>query len=82
MLRAILVLLNTQSWHLLHSDDHSDTKKEENDQAEIEEAAEYATSHFRKPLEAKDVTLASFQVEIEEIVPYARKYLNIGSEGY
>ena len=82
MLRAIFVLLDTQSWHLLPRCDHSNTEEEEDDLAEIREAAEYVTSHFRKPLEAKGVTLASFQDEIEEIVPYARKYLNISSEGY
>ena len=58
------------------------TEEEEDDLAEIREAAEYVTSHFKKALEAKGVTLASFQDEIKEIIPNARKYLNIGSEGY
>ena len=85
MLRAILVLLDTQSWRLPPTGDHSDkddSQEEEDDLGEIKDAAEYVTSHFRKPLEVKGVTMASFQDEIEEIVPYARKYLSIGSEGY
>ena len=85
MLRAIFVLLDTQSWRLPPTGDHSDkddSQEEEDDLGEIKDAAEYVTSHFRKPLEVKGVTMASFQDEIEEIVPYARKYLSIGSEGY
>ena len=62
----------------------SDTEEKEDDLAltEIQEAVEYLTSHFREPLEAKGVTLESIQDEVEEIVFYARKYLNIGTECY
>ena len=58
----------------------SDTEEKEDDLVltEIQEAVEYLTSHFREPLEAKGVTLESIQDEVEEIVFYARKYLNIG----
>ena len=69
MLRAILVLLDTQSWRSSPRNEHSDTDEEEDDLAEIREAIEYITSHFREPLEAKGVTPANFQDEIEEIVP-------------
>lgn len=81
MLRAILVLLDTQSWQLSPSS-NSEEEDLEDDLAEMREAVEYITSHFREPLEAKGVTMANMQDEIEEIVTYARKYLNIGREGY
>ena len=71
MLRAILVLLDTHSWRPSPRSKHSDTDEEENDLAEIREAVEYITSHFREPLEAKGVTLANIQDEVEEIVLYA-----------
>ena len=78
MLRAILVLLDTQSWQSSPAGEHSDTE-EEDDLIEIREAVEYITSHFREPLEAKGVDLANIQDELEEII--ARKYLSIG-QGY
>ena len=71
MLRAILVLLDTHSWRPSPRSEQSDTDEEENDLAEIREAVEYITSHFREPLEAKGVTLANIQDEVEEIVLYA-----------
>ena len=86
MLRTILVFLDTKSWLSLASSEvnGSDTEEKEDDLAltEIQEAVEYLTSHFREPLEAKGVTLESIQDEVEEIVFYARKYLNIGTECY
>ena len=71
MLRAILVLLNTQSWQSSPAGEHSDTDEEEDDLAKIREAAEYITSHFREPLQAKGVDLANIQDELVEIIPYA-----------
>ena len=82
ILRAILVLLDTQSWRSSPRSQHSDSDEEEDDLAEIREAVEYITSHFREPLEAKGVTLANFQDEVEEIVPYARKFLSIDRDSY
>ena len=79
MLRAILVLLDTQSWQSSPEGEHSNTDEEEDDLTEIREAVEYITLHFR---EAKCVDLANVQDELEEIIPYARKYLSIGQEGY
>lgn len=80
MLRAILVFLDTQGWRLSPSD--SEDEEGDGDLAEIKEAVEYITSHFREPLEAESVDLPNIQDEIEEIVLYARKYLSLGSEGY
>ena len=82
MLRAILVLLDTQSWQSSPADKHSNTDEKEDDLAEISEAIEYITSLFREPLEAKGVDLTNIQDELEEIILYARKYLSIGQEGY
>ena len=82
MLKAILVLLDMQSWQSLPAGEHSDTDEEEDDLAEMKEAVEYFASHFREPLVAKGVALANIQDKLEEIIPYARKYLSIGQEGY
>ena len=82
MLRAILVLLDMQSWQSSPAGEHSDTDEEEDDLTEIREAVEYITLHFRVPLEAKSVDLANIQDELEEIILYTRKYLSIGQEGY
>ena len=78
MLRTIVLFLNTQSWQ--YTALGSDT--EMGDNAEIKIAVEYISSHFREPLKAKGVNLSGIQDEIEEIVRYARKYLNLVKEGY
>lgn len=75
MLRSILVFLDTQSWC-------KRADSEDDDLDEINAAVEYITSHFREPLEAAGTTLSSIRDEIEEVVDYARKYLNIGTESY
>ena len=72
ILRAISVFLDTQSWRFSPS---NGTTEEE---YEIREAVEYIMSHCREPLEAKGVNLANIQDELEEIVPYAWKFLSIG----
>ena len=70
MLRSILVFLDTvQSW--VCADDN-----------EIKAAVEFIISHFREPLEAAHIKLASIQDELEEIVDYARYYLGIVEESY
>ena len=69
MLRSILVFLDTQSW--VCADDN-----------EIKAAVEFIISHFREPLEAAHINLASIQDELEEIVDYARCYLGIVKESY
>ena len=86
MLRAILVLLDTQGWRLLVPPGPTNPEEEgiavPDDLAEVREAVELITSHFREPLEAKGVNLACIQDEVEEIVCFARKFLNISTEDY
>ena len=77
MMRSILVFLDTQSWV-----PRNEGSVSEDDLTEIYAAVEYITSHFREPLEAAGVTLASIQDELQEIVDYARKYLNLATESY
>ena len=67
MFRAILVFLDTQSWCPSGRSEHSETE-ENDDLAEIREAVECITSHFREPLQAKGISLANIQDETEEIV--------------
>ena len=43
---------------------------------EVKASVEHIASHFRVPLEAKKVSLAALQDEIEEAVEYARMYLS------
>ena len=80
LLRAMLMLLDTASWipkrrtvSLEQATDHDD----EDDKEEIREAAELISSTFREPLESKGACLASLFDEIDEIVDYARKYLDL-----
>ena len=49
---------------------------------EVKRAAEHIITHFRVPLESKGVILATIQDEIEEIVDYGRKYLDINKLDY
>ena len=46
------------------------------------ETVELITSEFKETLEAKQVDLAGIQDEVEEIVLYALKLLNINMESY
>ena len=80
VMMLILVFLDTKSW--VHVSSVSSELEEKDDFTTIQQAVEYLTSHFREPLEAKGVSLASIQDEIEEIVHYDRKYLSIGTESY
>lgn len=50
--------------------------------ANIKSAVECLASHFREPLEAAGVSLASIQDEMDDVVDYARTYLRIGTESY
>ena len=79
MLRSVLAFLDTQSW--CHPP-RSTADTEEDDMAEIKQAVEYISTHFREPLEAASVNLASIQDKIEEVVDYARNYLCTESESY
>ena len=69
MLRAILAFLDTQNWRIV--DEEGDSL------ADIRSAVEVITTHFRVPLEAKEVDLCSIQDEVEEAVQYARNFLNV-----
>ena len=77
LLRAVLTFINTQTWSALPSEENEDLGL-----VGFTEAVELITSEFGEPLEAKQVDLTGIQDEVEEIVPYARKYLNISTEGY
>ena len=85
LMRAILVFLETQSWQKSFSEGSSgdhDGMLEPDDFAEVRAAADYIVSFFRIPLEAKGMCAASIQDEVEDVVSYARKYLQISSENY
>ncbi len=82
MLRAILVVLDTRSWASPTRGALEDDELDDDDTAEVKEALEYITTHFREPLEAAGVTLATIHDEVEEVVHFARKYLSIGTEDY
>ena len=69
MLRAILAFLDTQNWRIVGEEGDS--------LADIRSAVEVITTHFRVPLEAKEVDLCSIQDEVEEAVQYARNFLNV-----
>ena len=62
----------------------SDTNEDEIDDdgddcilVEIKESVEQIATHFRLPLEAKGVSLATLHDEVEEAVEYAQAYLDI-----
>lgn len=80
MLRTILVVLDTQSWACQMAGALEDEIND--DTAEGKEAVEYITAHFREPVEATGMSLATIQDEAEEIFHYDRKYLSIGTEDY
>ena len=85
LLQSLLIFLETQTWikrsNLLLADnplsDDIDTSIQED-----KEAVEVISSHFKIPLEAKNLTTIRLQDEVEEVVEYARKYLNISEVEY
>ena len=83
LLRSLLVFIETQNWaERSRNPNDSDEGIEDCSLAEVKKSVELLTSHFRKPLEAKGVTIATIQDEIEDIVDYARKYIDINSSLY
>ena len=83
LLRAILVMLDTQSWQCTARRSFEDDEEEdEHGLTELKSAVEYIITKFREPLEAKGVALAGIQDELEEVVHYARKYLSLDRDGY
>ena len=87
--RGLLVFLDPQSWakrpqsHIVSdpADDEFDTE-DDYSLAEVKEAVEHIAEHFRLPLEAKGVSLASLLDEVEEVVQHGRAYLDISGTGY
>ena len=79
LLRSILVFLDTRSWVSHGTTPHSEP---DDGMEQIITATDYIISLFRVPLEAKGASLSSFNDELEEIVAFGRKYLNIQLEDY
>ena len=80
LLRSILVFLDTCSWaprqrRAANSD--SEQEEDEDDKEEIRAAVEHISSIFREPLEAKNACLASLNDEVDEVVDFCRKYLDV-----
>ena len=91
LLRALLVFLETQTWtkrgcassataDSLLQDDMD--LEDDPSIAEVKEAVEVISTDFRIPLEAKGLSFVTLQDEIEEVIKYARKYLDIGIVKY
>ena len=82
LLKAILVMLDTQSWHCTTRRSFEDDGEDEDGLTELKAAVENIITKFREPSEAKGVTLAAIQDELEEFVHYARKYISLGHDSY
>ena len=90
LLRSLLAFLETQNWAVRSTIHGMDTDVNEmNDLTvldsslvEVKRAAEYIITNFRVPLESKGVILATIQDEVEEIVDYGCKYLDINKLDY
>ena len=67
LLKAFLVFIVTQNWQ----------KKESEDMVEMKSAVETINSQFSKPLEIKGFSLTMVYDELDDVVGYARKFLNI-----
>jgi hypothetical protein len=48
----------------------------------LDEVVGHISTHFRLPLEAKGISVLSFQDKVEEVIDYAQTYLNICQVGY
>ena len=81
LLRSILVFLDTRTWALYERQRILDDATEQGNMDDIITATDYILSLFRVPLEAKGACLSSFNDELEDIVGFARKYLNISRTG-
>ena len=92
LLRSLLIFLETQSWAKRsrqraqpvseNEDEIDDDDGDDSSLVEIKESVEHIATHFRVPLEAKGVSLATLQDEVEEAVEYARAYLDIDRTEY
>ena len=79
LLRAILILLDTQNWTSQHS---SGSEEDDESLDEIKSSIGTIVEYFRAPLEAKNMELCCILDEIEDAVLYSRKYLNIEKDSY
>ena len=90
LLRSLLAFLETQNWAVqstVHGTNSSqsetdDLSDDDSSLVEVKNAAEHIIIHFRIPLESKGVILATIQDEIEKIVDYGCKYLDINKLDY
>lgn len=87
LLCALLVFLETQSWSK-RSLEHTDVAESDEDDSsdssldEVKKSVDYLATLFRLPLEAKGIALATLQDEAENVVEYARAYLDISRTPY
>ena len=80
LLRAILILLDTQNWTSRHS---SGSEEDDKSLDEIKSSIGMIVEYFRATLEAKkNVKLCCILGKIEYAVLYLRKYLNIEKDNY
>lgn len=83
LLQALLVFFETHTWtkrgcaSSANSLLQDDMDKDDPNIAEVKGALEVISTHFRISLEAKGLSFVTLQDEIEEMVEYARKYLDI-----
>lgn len=82
LLRSLLVFLETQSWmkrcgEIVDPDTDNDCSL-----MAVKEAIEHISNHFRLPLEARGISICSLPDEVEEIVEYARSYLDLSGTEY
>ena len=89
LLRAILLLLDTQNWMPSRSCSKQ-TEETNNDEGdlyedecldEIQSSVDKIVDFFQQPLEAKGIDLCSILDEVEEAMQYSRQYLSINKEG-
>lgn len=78
LLHSLLVFLETQSWlkRSLHRTDLAEGDEDDDDSSDsslddVKESVDYLATHFRLPLEAKGIALATLQDEAENVVEYA-----------
>ena len=84
LLRSLLVYLETQSWMKRSGEivDPAAVTEKDCSLMEFKDAKEHISNHFRLPLEAKGVSICSLSDEVEEIVEYARSYLDLSGTEY
>lgn len=79
LLRSLLAFTETQNWAARVDAGDND---EDHSMDEVLRATEFLTSHFRIPLESKEVALDAIHDEVEDVVHYARRYFAINQLDY